>query len=640
MLPSTPTRTTPTRTVRPNHKTGNATTGSPRLKVRNKRRAVDTSGVVQTRTKVQKLKHPSPEIVRTASRVSCLYPAADPRQFYLRRSEKKKSELTAVARLAIKADFDASLSETFDKLNADNESKIALLKDRIRKRQERGSDFTTLKLEKLTAVSERQCRAAAVKAVAEHYQITERLVRKVVRRFRDGTGSHAKARSGRPKKITTVVKRAVRKVYNEISKSGAAVSGKRLSFAVGDELQREGYEYETVYLDSTRKAPNASSIHRVVKDAFVFGLRPVPPVSEADRRARYDYTRMFFETSGLETQRDRFHVDESYIELKPRGKGVHIAFPGDAVDTEALMTPHGSELHPVKILILGVVTLPELANPETCALEGAKFKNDGKVALLLLRSVNKYKRRVYHKDRFDENGKREVRHEKGEHKWGNLSISSKVYSQVMQQYVVPAIRHYTRTEEAPGDWKTAQVAGVRVDDKGDIIGAYESVSDPLEEDELNAEIAKAEEHNQHAYLLQEDGAPGHGYNNLLQRKPNRVHENLKLNLLREGIMLEKQPAHSPDLNALDNGVWCVLKAAVENRFGELPVPDGSNVEAITMGLWKIIKDAWDNMSAADVFNIVMQTHENARAVHEAGGQAFARKPHAGIRERYGTGFKH
>jgi hypothetical protein len=70
-------------------------------------------------------------------------------------------------------------------------------------------------------------------------------------------------------------------------------------------------------------------------------------------------------------------------------------------------------------------------------------------------------------------------------------------------------------------------------------------------------------------IIQEDGAPGHGYSNRKKGKPPTAeHDRFTTEAEAKGMKVERQSANSPELNDLDLGVWFALDAAKERRYKE------------------------------------------------------------------------
>jgi hypothetical protein len=165
---------------------------------------------------------------------------------------------------------------------------------------------------------------------------------------------------------------------------------------------------------------------------------------------------------------------------------------------------------------------------------------------------------------------------------------------------------------------------------------------PESTDELETHLASCPDkpYNLRDFIqvLQEDGAGGHGFDNRHGGKPTKEHELLKAYLKRQGIRLEKQPPHSPELNMLDLGFWHMLKSAVGDRVGELPQNTGSNKDAIEAAIWAQIKEVAPRAITADkMFAIAAQRVAHLDAIVAAEGRPIPQEVHTGIRKAWGLG---
>jgi hypothetical protein len=94
----------------------------------------------------------------------------------------------------------------------------------------------------------------------------------------------------------------------------------------------------------------------------------------------------------------------------------------------------------------------------------------------------------------------------------------------------------------------------------------------------------------------------------------------------------KQSRHSPEFNYLDLGVWHSLKKAVERRSNEIPDYNGKNEERIEAAIWKVVKDEWDQLDCAKLFNIAEQRRVLLQRCIELEGKSIKNEPHTGIRK--------
>jgi hypothetical protein len=144
---------------------------------------------------------------------------------------------------------------------------------------------------------------------------------------------------------------------------------------------------------------------------------------------------------------------------------------------------------------------------------------------------------------------------------------------------------------------------------------------------------------------QEDGAPGHGFNNKaagvngMPGKATLTHEEMeKVGRDKYKIRMYKQSAHSPELNRLDLGVWSCLAAAVRRRYREF-IDDFESLAACQDALWEVIQDEWRKMDPAKLYSISEHKYDIAKQVIRAGGKPILKECHAGARKRTNDAIK-
>jgi hypothetical protein len=144
---------------------------------------------------------------------------------------------------------------------------------------------------------------------------------------------------------------------------------------------------------------------------------------------------------------------------------------------------------------------------------------------------------------------------------------------------------------------------------------------------------------------QEDGAPGHGFNNKaagvngMPGKATLTHEEMeKVGRDKYKIRMYKQSAHSPELNRLDLGVWSCLAAAVRRRYREF-IDDFESLAACQDALWEVIQDEWRKMDPAKLYSISEHKYDIAKQVICAGGKPILKECHAGARKRTNDAIK-
>jgi hypothetical protein len=151
--------------------------------------------------------------------------------------------------------------------------------------------------------------------------------------------------------------------------------------------------------------------------------------------------------------------------------------------------------------------------------------------------------------------------------------------------------------------------------------------------------------NRRGTVEQNDGAPGHAYNNRatgangMPGAPTTWHEHLQKEAGKLGITIYKQSAHSPELNRLDLGVWSCLNAGVRRRwkdFMDYATTDSSStgMEKILDRLWAVVQDEWKKMDPAKLWVISEHKINIARQVVAAEGKKLRKEAHSGARKAY------
>ena len=290
-------------------------------------------------------------------------------------------------------------------------------------------------------------------------------------------------------------------------------------------------------------------------------------------------------------------LDECIFMGSAEGNGKVTVHPDATPLTKEQMTLEvKSKRHPHSIMVLAVICMPELLNPYSCGErdgevgrgEAAKFseKNNGKVCLLRACAVDNYKKTVYQFGS-DKNDKTRIPlHKKGDTKTVGITIDGEYYYDFFN-------------------------------DEG---GVLDKIQEYFGE---NVDV-----------VLQEDGAPGHGYNNLKNRSPTLIHDKLVDSALKRNVTIFKQPYNSPELNCLDLGIWHSLQSKVKNSninyFNSKGDMYNENL------LWLAVRKAWHELEAKTIFNCYMVREEILLLLIQNKGATIAKEPHAKIRKRFGT----
>ena len=139
-------------------------------------------------------------------------------------------------------------------------------------------------------------------------------------------------------------------------------------------------------------------------------------------------------------------------------------------------------------------------------------------------------------------------------------------------------------------------------------------------------------------IVQNDGAPGHAYNNkatgengMPGAKTSWRDELEKVADESYRIIFKKQSAHSPELNMLDLGVWSMLASGVRKRWKEFM--RYTTREKILDQLWAVILDEWNKMDPAKLYCIAEHKKDIAEQVIKEKGMKLKKEPHGGARKR-------
>ena len=145
--------------------------------------------------------------------------------------------------------------------------------------------------------------------------------------------------------------------------------------------------------------------------------------------------------------------------------------------------------------------------------------------------------------------------------------------------------------------------------------------------------------NRGPVIVQNDGAPGHAYNNKATGENgmpgaktswrDELEEKAAAAIFK--IEFKKQSAHSPELNMLDLGVWSMLNSAVRKRWQEFM--EYTTQEVILNKLWEVIQDEWKKIDPAKLYCIAEHKVDIAEQVKKAGGKKLKKEAHGGARRR-------
>lgn len=457
--------------------------------------------------------------------------------------------------------------------------------------------------------------------VADHYQICVSTLKKIMQRQKTHLGVEKMKQPGRKPVQTKQTRRIVRQTINK--NRGMAL--RKLAMKLQGKV-----EWATMYKGKTHSSPHYSTLCHMRKRYFQpHMVRKRPFLSEKAIEER-----KVFAPAALVWTLPFECRDEAYFEVKQANDMRYYVSvdedegeDGDEVGGLGVFYDNGGDKHNAKVFVLGVVTMPGFTLNAEGKVESFDTLKNGKILLARVRGFHLRQRGEF------KPGTREYVEGKkpGDKIFSNTTINSQRYYQLhfMPNGIVDSIKQYNNPSLRPADYKTARVLAL----------------DENAQDKLSAsQIAELEapfnaEDYPATFINQEDGAPGHGFNNLQGGKTNIFHDLLSLQLAKQGFQLVKQSRHSPEFNALDLGVWSIIKAEVEARWEEIPqhTGQGSNVNEVESAIWNIVKNAWENkVTPRHLFNIFKQREEMLKECIRLEGKSIVKEPHTGIRKKYGT----
>jgi hypothetical protein len=435
--------------------------------------------------------------------------------------------------------------------------------------------------------------------LANHYGLSHIAVRAILKdadnlgKLTSGPGR------GRPKLVTDDVKSAILSSFNDCKGRTSYV---KMKSKIGEQVT-----WLTNYKGETNNAPSTATICRTIAFFVIGFVRPRPELNDRAKEERRAFAPLALTWDDTKCG----HIDEAYVcpQSAPQ-RYMYDPLKGKDIDVALRVAFDAGGQVPPKIFLIALVVKPMLVE-----IEGAGIfihpQFDGKIALGRVRGVTKYKR--------SGQGFRA-----GDQKFENVTINGARYKQIfeMEGGFLDMIDLYLNPDIRPVNHSTAKVILIDLDEE-----------ERLEKNpELN-ESRWAAEPMETIFTLQEDGAPGHGYDNI-HNKPTSVHEDLVHNASTVGVKFVKQSRHSPETNANDLGIWCVLKTSVEHRWSEIPPFDGRNQNAVEAGIWKIVKEEWDNMDPRKIFMIFEQRRVMLRRIIDLNGESITVEPHTGLRKKW------
>lgn len=211
---------------------------------------------------------------------------------------------------------------------------------------------------------------------------------------------------------------------------------------------------------------------------------------------------------------------------------------------------------------------------------------------------------------------------KGEMRYENITLTGKRYKELFETKggYLEAIQEYYDPKLRPSQYNTARVVCIDLDNEA----LEASTNQPRSQSRWDKPAMEI------TLKIQEDGAPGHGYDNFNNRET-QTHQDLAYNCSTMGMELVKQCRHSPEINNMDLGVWHILKTAIDNRSKDIPAWSGNNSNEIEAATWKIAKEEWDAIDPIKLYMISMQRRVILEEMILLNGKSILEEPHTGLR---------
>ena len=379
-------------------------------------------------------------------------------------------------------------------------------------------------------------RTRAKNAVAAHYRVSPRSLETWVRRAVRGESLHNRAGRGRRSVLTADVKRAIVDARN----GNGGRSNRATTSAVSALAREETGMWSTRYRERRLTAPSASTVRAVLGEGKLVAVRKRPLLTSDNRARRAAYAREELSKPWSERVERLVMLDECVLSTGQQGNGTIVVHP-DAPSSASEQVRNRvvrHKTHVSSIMVLGVVALPTMVGAQSLAdgaLEGgggdrastapgtATFDpvRNGKVALLRVCRVDRYRRTVYRTEYDFVTGKRR---------------------KVIGVDGAPVVMH------AKGDPRVAS----RTLDGAEYVDMLTRPDGVLDRVERYFGPGHAE------VTVVQDGAPAHGFDNRHGGRTT-VHQRAAVDAAaRRGVKLVKQPPNSPDMSVLDLGVWWAL----------------------------------------------------------------------------------
>lgn len=426
-------------------------------------------------------------------------------------------------------------------------------------------------------------REIAKSNICKHYGIDVRTLERWRKKACIDATISDKPRSGRPPKISWYTKYMMCKLFNE-GKTYRAIA---LGLSHMKHKDANGLPYETVRDGKTSTSPSLGSIFKILKQGKITSLRVRPLLTEKNMRERYQFADRELMKSDDARNSWTVCIDEAWFGFKNDGTGRVVLHPCGPNQSEIEGVRQVKDKgHPCKTMVIAVIARPKMLNMATaCKTELGVFDErfNGKVAIFRVVDEEHYKRKVYR----IENGMKKLKHDVGDSRFVSVTMDGQRYKRMLCE-------------------------------KG---GIFEKIREYFGDDDVEVR-------------LQEDGAPGHGYNNRANGRPSAIHDEIVAEAERLKIKIFKQPANSPEVNPLDLGIWNSLQKKVKSKLINMR---GSYDDAyIENRIWEACQDAWKTLEPKKIWNSWMVKDEILKMLIKNKGGPIKSEPHAKIRQRWGT----
>ena len=446
--------------------------------------------------------------------------------------------------------------------------------------------------------------------LAEHYGVTKRAIQLILNAADKQTSVSPKQRSGRPSQLTPSKRQAITEIHNQ-------GKGRFPLTKISKKLEGQT-TWLTKKLGVKRKSPSASTLSRTINDGS-WAKHMVRKRPHLDETAISERKKFAPEALARDDEITSCH-DEAYVEIGVKNGSILVDLKAQIGGTDEKEEDQDVPVkfdsggkHEPKVFLFGATTKPRTFEKDGKLFIDPKF--DGRIFLARIRGIKK-RLRSTKVDGVVVEGKKA-----GDPIFENVTIDGFRYKEICEKPngLFDSIEAYYFPDRRK-EVSTARVFCIDLD--------AEKIAKGL------PPVRNAGPVPEEMFCIsQEDGAPGHGYNNRHGGKETEIHEALVHNASLRGIRMLKQSRHSPEFNFMDLGVWYCLKKAVERRSDEIPDYTGKNAGEIEAEIWKVIKEEWNELDPVKLYNIAEQRRVLLQLCIQLEGKSIKKEPHTGIRKR-------